>query len=160
MPNPYFTLKFRPNVALVSTVRRFVEEFFAEFLDDPDSTSRIALATHELLENAVKYASDEETVLAIEIFSGADGRRSVSIQTTNRAKPENIARVRALVDEMNQADPLAFYQTVMRRSLSVPVGSSGLGIARIRAECEMSVELKVDDGVVTLLVTAATEAAR
>src|SRR5947209_8429255 len=63
----YFELNFRPNVALVSVVRRFVNEFYQRFLSDPDATSRLALATHELLENAVKYSKDGETTIRIEL---------------------------------------------------------------------------------------------
>lgn len=153
MANPFFALNFRPNVALVSVVRRFVVEFFTQFLDDPDSTSRIALATHELLENGVKYASDEETNLSIEIRSDDTGR-TVVIQTRNRAGTGNIAKLRELVDEMNQQDAMTFYQTLMRRSLGTPLGCSGLGIARIRTEGEMSVELNIDNDTVTIVATA------
>jgi anti-sigma regulatory factor (Ser/Thr protein kinase) len=62
-----FELNFRPNVALVSVVRRFVTEFYQRFLSDADGTSRVALATHELLENAVRYSKDGETTIRIEV---------------------------------------------------------------------------------------------
>ena len=52
---PYFHLVFRPNIKLVSTVRRFTGEFYRRVLVDQDLASRLALATHEMLENAVTY---------------------------------------------------------------------------------------------------------
>ena len=50
---PYFHLVFRPNIKLVSTVRRFTGEFYRRVLVDQELASRLALATHEMLENAM-----------------------------------------------------------------------------------------------------------
>ena len=68
MPRPAFIeLKIQPSVELVSIVRRFVTAFYDEIIHNADATSRVALATHELLENAVKYSTDNETTLSIAI---------------------------------------------------------------------------------------------
>ena len=39
----------------VSTVRRFTAEFYERVLVDQEVSEKVALATHELLENAVKW---------------------------------------------------------------------------------------------------------
>src|SRR5262245_22649655 len=84
-----FEVFFRPNCELVSLVRRFVSEFYERILGDPDTVSRLALATHELLENAVKYSTDGATTLCISV-DPKDGARFVSIRIRNRASVDDI----------------------------------------------------------------------
>lgn len=47
-------LTFAPSLELIPVVRRFVSAFYEELLSHADAASRLALATHELLENTVK----------------------------------------------------------------------------------------------------------
>src|SRR5215217_7663315 len=60
-----FELAFSPNMRLIAVVRRFVSEFYNQVLSDPETTSRLTLASHELLENAVKYSFDGNTCIQI-----------------------------------------------------------------------------------------------
>jgi len=120
------------------------------------ATERVALATHELLENAVRYAADDETRLRIEVAKDDDQSPTrVTVSTSNRAAPEDLQVVRSMFDEMlAEPDPFAFYQTLMRRTAKRDDGS-GLGLARIRAEADMSLTYDVRGE--TLSVHAATE---
>src|SRR5260370_19276427 len=81
-PVPSFELLFRPSVNLIHVVRCFVTDFYAKVVVEPDTVQRLALATHELLENAHKYSNDGDVALFVEcdIESGA-----VSARTMNRA---------------------------------------------------------------------------
>jgi anti-sigma regulatory factor (Ser/Thr protein kinase) len=151
----YVELSFRPNADLVSLVRRFVSDFYTEIVRDPESVSSLALATHELLENAVRYATSPESRVRIEVGNGRP--RPVSVTTWNRAEPANIERLQALVDEMRrEPDAAAFYQKVMRRSAKVR-GESGLGLARIHAEADMRLSLEVQAGEVCLRAATAVD---
>lgn len=145
----HLELAFSPNVNLVTVVRSFVSEFYERVLHNADLTSRLALATHELLENAVKFAADNSTRLFIEVEH--DPRSVwVSIVTQNRAVANQVAALKALVEEIGAApDPIAHYQVLMRRSAEREVGS-GLGLGRIRAEALLSLALKVKGEVVEL----------
>jgi hypothetical protein len=146
---PYFHLSFRPNVALVSTVRRFIGEFYRKvFIVDEDLAQQLAMATHEMLENAVAYSTDDETEICIEIVGNV-----LSVKTWNRSFPDRIARVRTMIDEMNsEPDGDKFYQALLIRT-SKHRNSSGLGLARVRAEAEMQVRYEVDNDRVCIIAT-------
>ena len=80
----YVELNFSPNVRLVGTVRRFVSEFYAQVIGDGEIISRLAVATHELLENAVRYSMDGNTTARVSV-KNQPGAFLVTIDTKNRA---------------------------------------------------------------------------
>lgn len=158
-----FELQFRPSAALIAIVRRFVSEFYAQVLLDPDCVARVALATHELLENAVKYSLDGATALSITVEPGAaplDGASQVAIRISNRAGSRDIDALRALFEEMERyPDPFAHYQAALARGAKSRSGS-GLGIVRVRAEGEMSMSYSIDGDSVCILARARVQARR
>jgi hypothetical protein len=142
----YFELSFSPSVGLVSTVRRFVTNFYDQILEDAEVTSKVAVATHELLENAVRYSTDGQTCVRVGVRREGRKTFTVTIDTSNRTKEEHVVFLTALMDEMQRSsDPEAFYQTLMARSAKRTDGS-GLGLGRIRAEADMTLthEIKGD----------------
>ncbi|MDI1478334.1 hypothetical protein [Polyangium sp. y55x31] len=154
-----FELTFRPNVELISIVRRFVSDFYERMIEDRDTVSRMALATHELLENAVKYASDGVTFLSI-TFEPGETSSTVSIRLVNRANAEHIAALATIFEEMSRHDdPFAYYQIAMARSAKRKVGS-GLGLVRVRAEGEMTMSHTIEDDRVTILAQTTVAARR
>ncbi len=140
MDTPYFQVSFRPNLKLIPTVRRFTEEFYERMLDDREMSAKLGLATHELLENAVAYATDGETEIRVEL---ADD--DLIVRTWNRISPERLERLAQLFVEMNRSDPEEYYQAMMHRTAHRAEGS-GLGLARIRAEADMAVSYEVTTG--------------
>jgi len=154
---PYIELNFRPNVALVSVVRRFVSEFYTRIVGDDDAVSRIALATHELLENAVRYASDGETRLRIEV-EGTGAERQIRIRLRNHAAAHHIAMVRELIDGLHTApDQSSFYNNLLAKAAKRTDGS-GLGLARVAVESEMTLAYSIDNDLVTIEGTASVHA--
>lgn len=139
---PSFELFFRPSIELISVIRRFVAEFYREILDDPDAASRLALTTHELLENAAKYSTDGAAVLYVEVDRAA---RSVLVRTTNRATAAQIERLRHWFGEIAAAPSAeALYASVIKTTATKTSGSGGIGLVRIWAESQMTLELHVD----------------
>src|SRR5215472_9503772 len=112
----YIELSFSPTVKLVKTVRRFVSDFYTEVLGDGDVVSRMTVATHELLENAVRYSLDGNTSIRIGVRH-IDGTAHITIDTRNRAPNEHIQVLRGTLDELAAApDPSKHFQVMMRRS--------------------------------------------
>jgi hypothetical protein len=149
----YFELSFTPNVKLVPRVRRFVGDFYLGSVSNAAATSQLAVATHELLENAVSYSADGNTVIRIGVCREAAGLR-VTIETRNRASKENIAIVSAALDSLAAAkDPQKYYLEMIEES-STRLDGSGLGFARVRAEADMILSYQVEDDVIQLRAVA------
>jgi hypothetical protein len=130
-----FHLEVSMSVQHLTAVRRFVAELTDSVVHDSELASRMAMATHELLENAVKYSSDPKRLVTLQLR--AEAERSINVTVLNASNEALVAPLRALVRELNEApDPIANYQLMIARSLRQDTGS-GLGLARIRAEAEM-----------------------
>lgn len=139
-----FELRFAPSVALVSIVRRFVSDFYDELLGDADASHKLAMATHEMLENAVHYSSDGRSELVVSLHRKAR-EYIVTIETKNRATGERLVKVRHALDEVvNAEDPTALYNQLMRRAAKRTDGGSGLGLGRIRAEGDLALSYSID----------------
>jgi two-component sensor histidine kinase len=151
-PPTNLQLRFQPTVELISSTRRFVCAFFEPLFSDPDVVSRIGLATHELLENILKYATDGRTVTCIDLVDNRHDR-TLSIETTSGVSPERRAGLEEIFTEMaNASDAFAYYQLTMTRARHRRHGS-GLGLARIWAEAEMKLSIEFVGDSVTIRAT-------
>jgi anti-sigma regulatory factor (Ser/Thr protein kinase) len=157
LTNVHFELTFSPNIELISIVRRFVSAFYDQVLTDRDATSRLALATHELLENACKYAIDGGMTIRIDV---KNERSRVQIRLVNRTSPRHLADITQRFGEMAKfSDPFAYYQMKMVETMKHKEGS-GLGLARLWAEADMALSLEIDgDRVCIVADTCALAAA-
>jgi hypothetical protein len=152
-------LEFKPYGELITRAREFVTDFYEQLFIDADAVSRVALATHELLENVVKYSSDGRSHFEIELVESG-GASVVRILARNRTTPERAKELERLIAEIGQcSDPFQMYQQFMRRSALREDGGSGLGLARIRAEAEMAVRCHIAGDEVTIVVEGPVELA-
>ncbi len=134
-------VEFTPTTALITTVRVFVEDFYAKATANPDAAHRLALATHELLENATKYSSNGEAALMIQVNTST---KAVWVRTRNLATPARVAEVkeafRAIASSTSSRD---FYRDAVHRTAVRKTGSGGLGLARIWAEADLRLRLSI-----------------
>src|SRR5438128_10195475 len=87
----YVEMRFGPRWTYISCVRKFVAGFFMIGLADKERAEQISMAASELLENAVKYASEEESYLRIAIQKSSN---AVDVWVKNAAAPHQINTLR------------------------------------------------------------------
>ncbi len=135
----YVKLQMAPSWELVNTTREYLLNVLTHTLGDAMLGSQIALAAHELIENAIKY-------------SAPNGTRKIRIQVEERVGAivvtvENDARredIQSLVAEITAAteatDPMAYYRDKIELAVTRSDGRACLGLARIRFESQMSIK--------------------
>jgi two-component sensor histidine kinase len=145
------TLSFEPLAEQIASLRGAVSDLCAPRVADADELSRVLLATHELLENIVKYSSGGMAEFHFALERTESGLRA-RLRTKNRAEPERLSDTRRRLDALAAAhDPVAHYDEMIRESAGRRDGS-GLGLARILAESEMDLQYRIDEGL--LVITA------
>lgn len=135
---------------VVSATRRYVVEGLSSIGADEGDSSRIAIALHELFENAVKYGQSGTVELSLRVERDSAGVGLVAIRTTNRASASDCDEVIRILGEIaGAADGMALYDTFIRRSVGRQ--GSGLGLARIRAESDMTLGYELSGDRVTVV---------
>jgi hypothetical protein len=138
-------LRMDPSWVFVDDLRRFVESFCAAACPGAEREEQLALAAHELVQNAVSYASAPGVELRLEVDSHD---RRVRVSVTNAVAPAQLAELQARVAAVAaQADPLEGYLTAMR---SNPEARGGLGLARVRFEAALELSVSVEGARVTV----------
>ena len=142
----YVEMRFGPRWTYISCVRKFVASFFMIGLADKERAEQISMAASELLENAVKYASEEEGYLKIAI---AKGTNEVDVCVRNRAEPHQINTLRREFALIHAGEPELVYLKKMEEA-AMTEGQSRLGLARIRYEAGAQLRLDVQDDEVSI----------
>jgi anti-sigma regulatory factor (Ser/Thr protein kinase) len=152
----FVEMRFNANPRLVSPMRRFVEEALEKVVNDLSLVSRVATAAHELLENASKYSRDSKATLCLSMTAGPE--RRLCLRLENTTGPEHADRLKQSVSEIdNCGDLMTYYLALMRRNARL-AARGGLGLARIRVECEMQLALTIDQGRATITAETAVPA--
>ena len=124
--------------SFTSNVRGLAESFCGHVRNDAAFAQRVAMATHELLENAVKYSVGPESPIGchLEVVGG-----QLRVRVENPTDPAHIDDLRQEHALVNRMDPLDLY--LERMQSDHPDGASRLGLARIRYEGEAQLHLDV-----------------
>jgi hypothetical protein len=149
-----FSIAFGQRRRMVALLRRFVMRFYDEVVQPrirgaPESAwaSRLSLAAHELVENAVQYGPHGDATFSIRIDpdpADPGARHVVRMTTRNRADADQRETVRQSLDAINGADDaFVYYMSLMRESVLRNEGS-GLGLARVRVEADMEIDCAID----------------
>jgi hypothetical protein len=139
-------LSFTPCLEQVSTVRRFLEDYYQPLLNDPDLLCRMAIATHELLENASKYSAQGASRLQVSVAQNGHGME-LSVKVSNFPAPEHIGDLKATVAGVTSPEDASEAYQLHMVAAALRGEGSGLGLARIRAEADMTLVLTIDGNV-------------
>jgi len=144
----FLDLSFSPEQAVVGSVRRFVIDFYERILDCREVASRIGVATHELVENAIKCSVDGEVHLRIEIERGI-----LTVRTRNRAAAVHLEAVRNLFHAIEQDGGAAAHYArllglVSKHRPGDGAARSGLGLTRIWVEADMALSCEIAEDIV------------
>jgi len=142
----YVELRFVPRWTYIISVCKFVAIFFMIGLADKEHAECISMSASELLENAVKYASEDEGYLKITI---AKGEHEVDVCVKNKAEPHHINTLRRELALIHAGQPEQVYLKKMEEA-AMTEGQSRLGLARIRYEARAQLRLEVNDGEVSI----------
>src|SRR5688572_3617748 len=100
--------------SLAGKIANWLIDFCQMTIGDTETTSRLHMATHELVENVLKYGTTPELGLEFELVRG-DQHSYVRIMTRNTAAPEQLEEVARRVSELRAAvDPIAYYDQLIR----------------------------------------------
>src|SRR3954453_6875887 len=139
-------MRFGPRWTYISCVRKFVASFFMIGLADKERAEQISLAASELLENAVKYASEDEGYLRIAISKNLN---EVDVCVKNKAETQNINILRRELALIQAGNPENVYLKKMEEA-ALTEGQRRLGLIRILYEANAKLKLDVNDGEVAI----------
>ena len=137
----HVVMHFGPRWTYISCVRRFLSSFFLIGLSDKERAEQISMAASELLENAIKYSSEESSHLKVEVVR-RDG--AIDLVVENPAEPDQINVLRREFAIISAADPESIYLKRMEEAAKSG-GQSRLGLIRIRYETGARLQLVVGE---------------
>ena len=147
--NGFIEMIFGPRWTYIATVRTFLQNFLSITLADNKWADVISMAASELLENAVKYASEEGTKIQVE---HKKEENKLYLHVENFSYQENIKILQNEVLFINSGDPQEVYLKKMQEAALRTDGGSQLGLARIRYESSASISLDIDGDLIKVTV--------
>jgi anti-sigma regulatory factor (Ser/Thr protein kinase) len=131
-------IRMNPPWMFIDEIRRFVESFCACAALGPDREAQVALAVHELMQNAVPQAKGREVELDLEVDPHVD---RVTIRVVNGCSEQDYVALCEKIDAMyREHDALAHYLRTMKQLPSPTRG--GLGLARVRFEAQLDIRAR------------------
>jgi anti-sigma regulatory factor (Ser/Thr protein kinase) len=142
----YLSMRMKPPWMFIDELRRFVESFCACACPTANREAQLALAVHELMQNAVPHSHGEEVELTLEVAPESD---RVEVAVTNRCSDAEYLALTERIEGMNrEPDALKHYLETMRQTPAAARG--GLGLARVRFEGQLTLSTSRSLGRVTV----------
>jgi anti-sigma regulatory factor (Ser/Thr protein kinase) len=130
-------IRMNPPWVFIDEIRRFVESFCSCASIGADREAQVALAVHELMQNAVPHANGHEVELDLELDPVAG---HIVVRVTNASGDEEYAALVARIEAMyREPDALRSYLRTMKEHPTTARG--GLGLARVRFEAQMDIRV-------------------
>lgn len=143
--NSFIEVIFGPRWTYISTVRSFFQNFLSITLANNKWASVISTAASELLENAVKYASEEGTKISMEYFQEEN---KLNLCVENFASQECVQNLKEFMKEIHSDDHHSIYLKKIKEATLNSGDSVHLGLARIRYETKTNINMKIEDDLV------------
>lgn len=138
----YLKLRMQPPWVFIDEIRRFVESFCACACPGSGREGQLALAVHELMQNALPSGQGDDVELYLEVDRGAD---RVQVAVSNRCSEAEHRALAGRVEHMYaEPDALAHYLQAMHDTPTSERG--GLGLARVRFECQLDISVSRLEG--------------
>jgi hypothetical protein len=141
-------LRMQPSWVIVDDIRHFVESFCASACPEAEREEQLALAAHELVQNAIANAASPDVELRLEVDHATEW---VTVSVSNHARADQIEVLRQRLHRtLAHANALEGYVAAMRED---PESRGGIGLARIRFEAALDLALLVEGERVTVRAT-------
>jgi two-component sensor histidine kinase len=138
-------LRMQPSWVVVDDIRHFVETFCASACPEAAREEQLALAAHELVQNAIANAATPDVELKLEVDHSTEW---VCVSVSNSARADQIEILRTRLHRtLAHENALEGYVAAMRED---PESRGGIGLARIRFEAALDLALFVDGERVTI----------
>lgn len=134
-------LRFKPLWLYVDAVREFCGFFARATFENDALGERVSIIVHELVENAIRYGDDKDLELRIE-----RGREEISVRVANTTSDEATRKLQELFAELGNRPPAEAYIEALKRAATLPEAQSGLGLARVRHEGKVDLDLSLSPG--------------
>lgn len=135
----------------VATVALLVADCCVARIHDADASRRLHLAAFELVENAVKYSSGRLARIELELEARSEDERWLTLRVRNEADADRLEEIsRRFAGLRPPSNPIDHYDRLIIEAASKPIGLSGLGLARIRAEGGLDLDCAVDGRLLTV----------
>lgn len=150
----YLMLRMKPPWVFVDEIRRFVESFCSCACPGQSREAQVALAVHELMQNAIPQAGGEDVDLTLQVDPLAN---RIEIAVSNPCSDDQFHELLARVERLNsEPDALRSYLRAMGEAPSNARG--GLGLARIRFEGQLELSVLREGRRVTVLARGLLDA--
>lgn len=134
-----FLLRFRPLWDYIEVARELGRAFCQGTFSDPTLAEKARLVIQEALENAVKYStSGPESELEVKITTEGN---HIEFSIGSRPDPAHLHSLRSELERVCAKEPQLAYMEAITRAAIEPDASARLGLARMRFEA--NVELNV-----------------
>lgn len=134
---PLVRFTCEPGSNLLEDVQQFIAAY-TKLRFRPSIAQRVSVAAYELFANALSYGSVSAEVV-FEILECGD---RIEVRVVNDAIPARVDMLRERVKRLEK-DPEATFVDEMRRYVTGGVARAMLGLARVRHEAQMDLELEV-----------------
>lgn len=150
----YLMIRMKPPWVFVDEIRRFVESFCLCACPGQCREGQVALAVHEMMQNAIPQSGGEDVDLTLQVDPGAN---RIEVAVSNPCSQEQFLELRERVDRLNsEPDALRSYLRAMAEAPASTRG--GLGLARIRFEAQLELSVIREGRRVTVLARGPLDA--